>query len=116
MDGRDLTPLLLGREDAPRLAYVQQAGFADREGIYSARWLLRAPRGPAGTADPESVELYDRVEDPGLRTNVRASNPKVTGRLQSALDAVRRRRRHPAKTEAVSAEEQQQLRELGYVE
>lgn len=62
-----------------------------------------------------AVRLYDLERDPGEHTDVSAAHPEIVVSLRSDLDRYLARARSAPRREALSAEEAERLRSLGYV-
>jgi arylsulfatase A-like enzyme len=111
-DGRPLQPLIAGRAQEPRPAYVEtfatryDYGWSALQGLRTERYkYIRAPR----------PELYDLQQDPGERNDLAAGLPEVAGELEARLAAALAR---PGPTPArvtLDPAAQEQLRALGYV-
>ena len=92
IDGRDISPILLGKsKESPREAHFYFSGNRI-EAVRSGPWKLsiRNPAGPKGK--PNSQEsttppvLYHLDNDIGEKTDVAAQNPDVVMRLQHFID------------------------------
>lgn len=118
LDGRDLTPLIEGREREARIAYVEQVGYTNTVGVYWDRWVLRMRRPKARRAATGPVATLHRSdEDPDLIHDVRDEQPEVAARLEAALEAaLDPAGARPTLTRHVSDLEAKQLRALGYAE
>lgn len=107
IDGRDITPLLLGAKDAvtPHTAYCCWYEGGELQTIRDGRWKLHFPHayttlagkrgGKDGTPAPYVTQrmelaLFDLQADPGESRDVAAAHPDVVARLQQAADAARR--------------------------
>ena len=85
LDGKDLTPLLLGTaKDWPdRMLF-------ERGAVRTQRWRLqvgRTRRNRNGKTQVIPDKLYDMLADPGQKTDVAARHPDVAGKLKAAYDA-----------------------------
>jgi arylsulfatase A-like enzyme len=84
IDGRDITPLLLGTaQDSPHRAFLYYRG-RDLEAVRSGQWKLHVARNGS-----EVCELYDLGADVGETHDVAADHPDVVATL---LDRVREAR------------------------
>jgi len=92
IDGRDLTPLLLGRTDeSPREAHYYFAGNA-LQAVRSGPWKLAIARQNEATGKPSpeagqpfTPTLYNLDDDLGERHDVAAVHPDVVQRLQALV-------------------------------
>lgn len=94
IDGRDITPLLVGEPDAksPHEAYALMHGPGT---VRSGPWKFYPWREQAGGRDgavgrppsPQPVQLYNVVEDISEQRNVAAEHPDLVKRLQATYDA-----------------------------
>jgi len=91
IDGRDLSPLLLGTsKESPREVHYYYRGYR-LEAVRCGPWKLALGpqaeamgQGKAGTdASAPGVRLYNLDEEIGERTNVAAEHPDVVERLQA---------------------------------
>ncbi|MFZ1946415.1 MAG: sulfatase-like hydrolase/transferase [bacterium] len=113
VDGRSLVPLLEGRQLPPEVAYFESmsAYFAYRwsplRGVTFNGWkYIFAP----------AEELYYLRDDPSESRNLAGENPGKAAEMKAALtDAAREEPQARASQTAVSPEEAQKLRALGYV-
>lgn len=112
-DGRDLTPLLRGGDDAlsPASAYAETyfpeffMGWAPLRALDDGRWKY---------IDSPEPELYDLSADPGETNNRIASEPATARTLRRQLEETVRATNRSAAT-TLSAEAQRKLAALGYV-
>lgn len=112
-DGRDLAPLLAGREETPRSGYMETLatqfdhGWSPLFGIRSGRYkFIRAPR----------PELYDLVRDPTEIHNQFEAEPEIAAQLDGLLaEHVSTPGRTTAPHRTVPEAERRQLESLGYV-
>jgi arylsulfatase A-like enzyme len=103
IDGRDISPLLLGQPDArsPHEALYFFWG-RDLHAVRSGRWKLHLRHPYASLETPGSggkpgqyrtrtieLSLFDLESDPGETTNVAASHPDVVQRLQQLAESAR---------------------------
>lgn len=121
--GRSLVPLLEGRggDDSQPIVLFRRHYQPGREGAIPVAGVKHGIRvgdwkyivGPAeGTR-----ELYDLARDPGERTNQLAAAPERASALAAQLAAwFRQHGAAPRAPAAVSPEERERLRALGYVE
>ncbi len=81
IDGKDITPLLLGKPDTASLheAYFYYKG-GSLDAVRSLKWKLFV----------ESGELYDLNTDVGETTDVAADHPDVTARLRALAEECRK--------------------------
>lgn len=106
IDGLDIAPLLFGEAGArsPHELFCCFYAGGQLQTVRDARWKLHFPHdyttlagkpgGTGGTPAPYAsaklgLALYDLRDDPGERTDVRASHPDVVARLQQLADAAR---------------------------
>jgi arylsulfatase A len=96
IDGRDLSPLLLGKsQQSPREAHFYYRGYK-LEAVRSGPWKLAlGPQGEAmgqakGGSDAAAagMRLYNLDAEIGERTNVAAEHPEVVKRLKALADAM----------------------------
>jgi len=114
IDGRDLTPLLDGREEGARQAYTEQFEHFPVRSLRAGPWLL-VEKGDL--EDDAETRVYRRDPGTGRVQEVDAAPPERIGALRRALHAAgdadggipRVRRR-------VNEETAEQLRALGYAE
>lgn len=117
-DGRTLRPLLEGRTDPPRNAFLNGIGFAALRGN---RWKYRADRDPA-TGEVRAERLYDILADPLERVDLAGQHADVVESLRAlARQEVERLRRRSGgaalvqQAPAITPEEESALRALGYL-
>lgn len=84
-DGRDISPLLLGRSDTlpDRFLYWE---YPKRGLNQAVRWRDWKAVRPAGA---EGFELYDLARDPAERHNAAAAHPDVLARIETFLKTAR---------------------------
>lgn len=113
LSGRSLRPLLEDRDTVPpRTGIYSESlypryhfGWSELYALTDDRFrLIRAPRD----------ELYDLQSDPGERTNVATARPQARQAMRAALDRILASARID-KPSAVSDEQREQFRALGYV-
>jgi arylsulfatase A-like enzyme len=110
--GRDLRPLIDGRETEPRVAYLETLAtqidlhWSPLLGLRSDRLkYIRAPQ----------PELYDLEADPGETDNRAPREPELVARMDRELQARLAEARTPDAGVVLSAEDRARLRSLGYV-
>jgi arylsulfatase B len=91
LDGRSLRPLLLERAPQwPERTLVVDSQRVEKlvpwrlTAVMTSQWRLVNPS-PDG--DPNTLELYDILSDPGQTRNVAAQNPRVAESLKSKYEA-----------------------------
>jgi arylsulfatase A-like enzyme/tetratricopeptide (TPR) repeat protein len=110
--GVPLQRLVAGEPAEERIGYFESLGPATRlgwarlVGVRTQRWKY--------TGEPDPVELYDVIEDPGETRNRAAEQPEVVARLRPLHEARRPEGALPSAS-ALSPELQQQLAALGYL-
>ncbi len=91
IDGRDITPILLGQSKEPaREAHYYFSGY-ELQAVRQGRWklaLVPQPEGMGKQADktPSGLRLYDLDADIGERTDVAAKHPEVVAKLKALAD------------------------------
>ncbi len=112
IDGRSLLAPISGREEEPRLAYLETLApqldfrWSPLLGVRSERWkYVRAPR----------PELYDLRGDAGELDNRAAEEPELVARLDQELEARLRDARPPTGDVRLEAAERELLQRLGYL-
>jgi len=112
VDGRDLAPLVAGRETEPRVAYMEtlatklELGWAPLFALRDDRHkYIRAPR----------PELYDLPRDPGELENLAPSAPQATARWEATLARELEGERPLVPSVALSEADRNQLESLGYL-
>jgi arylsulfatase A-like enzyme len=91
IDGRDITPILLGQSKEPaREAHYYFSGY-ELQAVRQGRWklaLVPQPEGMGKQADktPPGLRLYDLDADIGERTDVAAKHPEVVAKLKALAD------------------------------
>jgi len=111
-EGRSLEPLLAGRDDAPRAAYLEtlathlEQGWSPLFGLRSGGFkYVRAPR----------PELYALAADPGETRDLSAQEPERLAALSAELDALLAGAKPAAAPAALDALARAQLEQLGYL-
>lgn len=91
IDGRDITPILLGQsKESSREAHYYFASY-DLQAVRQGRWKLALSPQPEGmgkqaTKTPPGLRLYDLDVDIGERTDVAAQHPEVVAKLKALAD------------------------------
>ena len=91
IDGRDITPILLGQsKESVREAHYYFAGY-DLQAVRQGRWKLALtpqPEGMGKQADktPPGLRLYDLDAEIGEQTDVAAQHPEVVAKLKVLAD------------------------------
>jgi len=94
IDGKDISPLMLGAPGAksPTEAFFYYSGYA-LQAVRSGKWKLHLARNVAATkakaAHERPAELYDLDADIGEKNNVAAANPDVVQRLEDLAQRCR---------------------------
>ncbi len=113
--GRDLSPLLEGRELPPRPLLAEKLAFSPLVGILDGRWKLIQVRHEG----EERWLLYDMEADPGEQEELSAREPELLGRLRRVLAAATARAAALKQAEAerveIDAATYETLRSLGYI-
>ena len=136
VQGRSLLPLVVSGDDPEALGWVRRPAFSERKRMpsrdersnpedvdqYSVVWegwkLVRNVEPPEGRNE---YELYSHETDPLNRNDVAADNPDVVERLREQLTArlryaeARKLASDEDAADALSPEELQRLRRLGYI-
>jgi arylsulfatase A-like enzyme len=124
LQGRDLSALWLGRGTAgPEPLLFNRLSFdgADALSVRSGRMKLLLSRNADDPGRPR-LELYDLARDPAERTNLLASQVFAARYLQQrarALESAQRQqhaRLGPGQKVALTPEDREQLRALGYLQ
>jgi len=106
IDGRDISPLLLGEQGAksPHECFLHYYAGGQLQAVRDPRWKLHFPHryrtmaGKPGGKDGSpnaytqasiGLELFDLKNDPGETTDVAAEHPDVVARLQRLAEAAR---------------------------
>jgi arylsulfatase A-like enzyme len=121
LPGRDLGPMLDGRTDPrlppPVLFAEERFAVVDKLAVRAGDLkLIFNNDGPALWRAGSHLELYDLARDPGEQANLAATRPIAVAFLERRLDAFRsaQPRSGAAESVALSAQEKEQLRALGY--
>lgn len=91
IDGRDITPLLLGRsKESAREAHYYFANY-DLQAVRQGRWKLALVPQPEGMGKqaaktPPGLRLYDLDAEIGEQTDVAARHPEVVAKLKALAD------------------------------
>jgi len=91
IDGRDITPILLGQsKESAREAHYYFASY-DLQAVRQGRWKLALSPQPEGMGKqaaktPPGLRLYDLDADIGEQTDVAAQHPEVVARLKALAD------------------------------
>jgi arylsulfatase A-like enzyme len=91
IDGRDITPILLGQsKESARQAHYYFASY-DLQAVRQGRWKLALSPQPEGMGKqaaktPPGLRLYDLDVDIGEQTDVAAQHPEVVARLKTLAD------------------------------
>jgi len=123
LPGRDLTARFTGptgpEVPAPVLFSEERFAVVDKLSVRAGDLkLIFNNDGPALWRAGSHLELYDLARDPGEKANLVASRPIAVAFLQQRLDAFRRAQARAGAAErvALSADEREQLRALGYAQ
>jgi hypothetical protein len=91
IDGRDITPILLGQsKESSREAHFYFASY-DLQAVRQGRWKLAlAPQaegmGKQAAKTPPGLRLYDLDAEIGEQTDVAAQHPEVVAKLKALAD------------------------------
>jgi arylsulfatase A-like enzyme len=91
IDGRDITPILLGQsKESAREAHYYFASY-DLQAVRQGRWKLAiAPQsegmGKQAAKTPAGMRLYDLDAEIGEQTDVAAQHPEVVAKLKALAD------------------------------
>lgn len=91
IDGRDITPILLGQsKESAREAHYYFAGY-DLQAVRQGRWKLALAPQPEGMGKqaaktPPGLRLYDLDAEIGEQTDVAARHPEVVAKLKALAD------------------------------
>jgi hypothetical protein len=122
LPGRDLTSTLTGETPAelpPLLFSEERFAVVDKLSIRAGDLkLIRNNDGPALWRAGSHLELYDLAGDPAEKVNLVSSRPIAVAFLERRLEAFRNAQPGvgAAPSVALSAQEKEQLRALGYVQ
>jgi hypothetical protein len=93
IDGRDITPILLGQsKESAREAHYYFAGY-DLQAVRQGRWKLALSPQPEGMGKqaaktPAGMRLYDLDAEIGEQTDVAAQHPEVVAKLKALADKI----------------------------
>jgi arylsulfatase A-like enzyme len=123
LDGRSMRPLIEGKADEPRPAYLEAAGSCLPDRIFWLRGMRTSAYKYIYTpfADHRVEELYDLAHDPAETRSVLDERPEIVAKLRADCEAIARQEHvEPAPEEPMSAEDEamleERLRQLGYIE
>jgi arylsulfatase A-like enzyme len=91
IDGRDITPILLGQsKESAREAHYYFAAY-DLQAVRQGRWKLALSPQPEGMGKqaaktPAGMRLYDLDAEIGEQTDVAAQHPEVVAKLKALAD------------------------------
>ena len=91
IDGRDITPILLGQsKESAREAHYYFASY-DLQAVRQGRWKLALAAQPLdarkdGKKTPAGLRLYDLDAEIGEQTDVAAQHPEVVAKLKALAD------------------------------
>ena len=91
IDGRDITPILLGQsKESAREAHYYFAGY-DLQAVRQGRWKLALSPQPEGMGKQAAktapgLRLYDLDAEIGEQTDVSAQHPEVVAKLKALAD------------------------------
>ena len=89
LDGKDITPLLLGEGKVEREVFCYYRGqqlYAARVGPWKAHFITQPAYGPNKPMQHETPELYNVEEDPSEVRNVATQHPEVIASIRSAVE------------------------------
>jgi arylsulfatase A-like enzyme len=89
IDGKDITPLLLGSGKVERDVFCYYRGqqlYAARLGPWKAHFITRSSYGPDKPVAHEVPELYNVDEDPSEARNVADKNPEVIAQIKASVE------------------------------
>ena len=91
IDGRDITPILLGQsKESAREAHYYFSGY-DLQAVRQGRWKLALAPQPDGMGKqaakvPAGLRLYDLDGEIGEQTDVAAQHPEIVAKLKALAD------------------------------
>jgi len=91
IDGRDITPILLGQsKESAREAHYYFAAY-DLQAVRQGRWKLALSPQPEGMGKqaaktPTGLRLYDLDAEIGEQTDVAAQHPEIVAKLKALAD------------------------------
>lgn len=133
-EGQSLVPLLDGGDDAaPSVFYAENYSMANRAMIREGRWKYIDTREFENPEDAERMderskkirglylggELYDLHDDPGETRNLIEAEPAIAAELRDRLATFLEQQERislGSASRAVDADEEQRLRDLGYID
>ncbi len=90
MDGKNLTPVLLGEGDSPRdemLFYRGATLYAARKGDFKAHYIIEGAYGQFEEKQVlETPLLFDLSEDPGEKFDVADEHPEVLAEIEKMIE------------------------------
>jgi choline-sulfatase len=115
IQGTSMVPAFFGKKVPSDYSYEEtlypkiDMGWSQLLGIHTARWMyVKAPR----------PELYDLDHDPGERTNVIKTHPKIFRELEAQLKKVQllgNGTSEPSALDGLDTQSMEQLKSLGYI-
>ncbi len=118
-EGRSLMPLLEGRDEGERAAFIQRRHYGEenRFGLPSRLYAIRTKCWKYIHSPDGKPELYDLVEDPGELENLATGGVEPPARLRERLDLWIERAEAGAPEDAEIGEEaRSKLKSLGYLQ
>jgi arylsulfatase A-like enzyme len=115
LQGESLVPLIKGAPGGDGLAFGESPFFGHR------RFVASGPNQLLLTKNSGAIELYDFVDDPAQQHDITSSDPEITDRLSSEIEAWEERVAAAVlgtdtDDTKIDPETLQQLKELGYIQ